>query len=151
MIYCAGALARTYKKMGGIVIMAGKPHASIYALAREKLAHIAGRAIPPSRVLAIGDGIETDLLGAQNDVLDALFIAGGMHGQAFSHQAHFQQKCRRGCVPDNTQIETSIASDPKKSGPDFVEDAIDGLDLRAIHTALTQAGARARYVMAQLS
>lgn len=151
LIYCAGALARAYKKLGGLVTMAGKPHAPIYALAREKLAIIAGRAIPASRVLAIGDGIETDLLGAQNEGLDALFIAGGMHGQAFSHQARFQQKCHRDCAPDNGRIETSIASDPKKSGPDFGGGAPDGLDLQAIHTALTQTGVRARYVMAQLS
>lgn len=151
VIYCAGALARAYKELGGLVTMAGKPHAPIYALAREKLAHITGRAIPASRVLAIGDGIETDLLGAQNEGLDALFIAGGMHGQAFTHQAQFQKKYRRGCVPDNAQIQTSIASDTKKSGPDFDGEAPDGLDLLAIHTALTHAGARARYVMAQLS
>lgn len=113
LIYCAGALARLYENFGGTVTMAGKPHAPIYALAREKLAHIAPRAIAPSRVLAIGDGIETDLLGAQNEGLDALFIAGGMHGQAFSRQ--------------------------------------DGLDLPAIHAALSQAGVRARYVMAQLN
>ncbi len=88
LIYCAGALARLYQDLGASVTMAGKPHKPIYALARARLAAIAQREIPPARILAIGDGIETDLLGAQQEGMDALFVAGGMHGDAFWAQAH---------------------------------------------------------------
>lgn len=86
LIYCAGALAQIYAQLGGTVRMAGKPHAPIYGLAREALTRIAGREMPDARILAIGDGIGTDILGAQNQGLDALFIAGGMHGEMFARQ-----------------------------------------------------------------
>ena len=36
---------------------------------------------PPSRALAIGDALITDLKGAKNAGLDALFIADGLHGE----------------------------------------------------------------------
>ena len=36
--WCAGALAELYVEMGGEALWFGKPHAPIYALARERLA-----------------------------------------------------------------------------------------------------------------
>jgi HAD superfamily hydrolase (TIGR01459 family) len=79
LIYCAGALARRYEELGGRVVYAGKPHAPIYdrALALAGRAH--GAAIDKSRVLAIGDGMETDIAGASRAGLDALFVTGGIH------------------------------------------------------------------------
>ena len=38
--------------------------------------------------------------------------------------AHFQQKCSRGFVSENAQIQTFSASNPTKSGSDFVDDAL---------------------------
>jgi HAD superfamily hydrolase (TIGR01459 family) len=80
LIYCGGALAALYERLGGRAIMAGKPHAPIYALALD----LADRALEtghdPARVLAIGDGIATDIAGAQARGLDRLFIATGIHG-----------------------------------------------------------------------
>ena len=43
---------------------------------------MAGRAIPRERILAIGDGPATDLLGANRQGLDSLFIASGIHGDS---------------------------------------------------------------------
>ncbi|HEY1561445.1 MAG TPA: TIGR01459 family HAD-type hydrolase [Caulobacteraceae bacterium] len=74
LIYCAGALAKLYEALGGEVIWAGKPYAPIYDLAYEK----AGRP-ERRRVLAIGDGLLTDLAGAREQGLDALFVADGIH------------------------------------------------------------------------
>ena len=74
LIYCAGALAKLYEALGGEVIWAGKPYGPIYCLAFEK----AGRP-DRSRVLAIGDGLLTDLAGAREQGLDALFVADGVH------------------------------------------------------------------------
>ncbi|MCX7359326.1 MAG: TIGR01459 family HAD-type hydrolase [Alphaproteobacteria bacterium] len=82
MIWCAGAIARDYEALGGKVIMAGKPFAPIYDLARSELAAIAGRTIEPSRILCIGDGVVTDIAGANAQGLDSLFIAAGIHGEA---------------------------------------------------------------------
>ncbi|XBQ14925.1 MAG: HAD family hydrolase [Oceanicaulis sp.] len=76
--YCAGALAQMYEKMGGTVILAGKPHPPIYDLAYAKIEAIGGEPADKSRILAIGDGPGTDIAGAQREGVDALFIAGGI-------------------------------------------------------------------------
>jgi HAD superfamily hydrolase (TIGR01459 family) len=82
MIWCAGAIARDYEAIGGKVIMAGKPFAPIYDLARKELAAIAGRDVEAARILCIGDGVVTDIAGANAQSLDSLFIAAGIHGEA---------------------------------------------------------------------
>jgi HAD superfamily hydrolase (TIGR01459 family) len=81
LVWCAGAVARDYKKRGGRVVMAGKPFAAIYEEAHRVLTGVAGAPVPPKRILAIGDGIGTDLLGANRAGIDVLFIASGMHGE----------------------------------------------------------------------
>lgn len=76
---CAGALADMYEAMGGKVIWYGKPHAAIYE-------HALRRAGGPAsgQVLAIGDGLQTDMLGAACRNFAAVFVAGGIHaGEAF--------------------------------------------------------------------
>lgn len=82
LIWCAGALARDYEAIGGRVIMAGKPFAPIYDLAFHELEHVTGAAANRARVLCIGDGVPTDVAGANAQSLDCLFIASGMHGEA---------------------------------------------------------------------
>ncbi len=76
-IWCAGALAGIYADMGGTVHVFGKPHPPIYDLAARQLAALLpGPA--PVEVLAIGDGIATDIAGAMAEGIDALFITGGL-------------------------------------------------------------------------
>jgi len=81
LIYCGGALADLYKDLGGVVLMAGKPYAPIYDLALAKAREGLGRRVDQGRVLAIGDGIATDVLGANVNDLEVLFIAAGIHGK----------------------------------------------------------------------
>jgi HAD superfamily hydrolase (TIGR01459 family) len=80
LIYCGGALAELYAAMGGPVLMAGKPHAPIYALALAEADALLGRTLARDRVLCIGDGIATDIKGAASQGLDCLLIASGIHG-----------------------------------------------------------------------
>ncbi|MGJ8544323.1 MAG: TIGR01459 family HAD-type hydrolase [Sulfitobacter sp.] len=75
--WCAGAVARLYTQMGGESLYFGKPHAPIYDLARRRLAAL-GTDIPDSAIMAIGDGIATDVAGALDEGLDVLFITGGL-------------------------------------------------------------------------
>ncbi len=75
-LWCAGALARLYTEMGGESLYFGKPHAPIYDLARRRLAALAQ--VPDDRILAIGDGVGTDIAGAVGEGLDCLFVAGGL-------------------------------------------------------------------------
>ncbi|MFL6725398.1 MAG: TIGR01459 family HAD-type hydrolase [Sphingomicrobium sp.] len=76
---CAGAIADVFEGLGGHVTWYGKPHEAIY---RHAL-HRAGE--PPSdQVLAIGDGLQTDILGAARMGFDAIFVSGGIHaGEPF--------------------------------------------------------------------
>jgi HAD superfamily hydrolase (TIGR01459 family) len=81
LVWCAGSLAREYEKIGGEVIMAGKPFAPIYREAERECTRVAGRQIEQHRILCIGDGISTDVRGANGQELDCLFIASGLHGE----------------------------------------------------------------------
>jgi HAD superfamily hydrolase (TIGR01459 family) len=74
LLYCAGSLAKAYEAIGGAVIYYGKPHLPVYEMALEA----AGR---PKNPLAVGDGLLTDIKGANAAGLEALFIADGVHGE----------------------------------------------------------------------
>lgn len=78
LVYCAGALARLYDQLGGVSNYYGKPHRPIYDAACALAAKVAGRR--DMRVLVLGDGLETDIRGANGAGLDAVFIADGIHG-----------------------------------------------------------------------
>lgn len=80
LIYCGGALADLYARLGGEVLMAGKPFTPIYDLALAEGEALLGKALDRSRVLCIGDGVITDVKGAADHGLDCLFIAQGIHG-----------------------------------------------------------------------
>lgn len=82
-IYCAGALAALYSDMGGESLYFGKPHPPIYDLARRELAALTGREPEAAGILAIGDGIGTDILGAAGEGIDALFVTGGLAAEEF--------------------------------------------------------------------
>ncbi|MDP2214305.1 TIGR01459 family HAD-type hydrolase [Phenylobacterium sp.] len=113
LIYCGGALAQLYETLGGKVVMAGKPHAPIYDLCVAEAARLTGRPVDRARLLCIGDGVATDVKGANAQELDVLFIAAGIHG-----------------------AETITP---------------EGLDAAAVEALLRQAGAQARWAMADLA
>ena len=75
--WCAGAVAKLYTEMGGESLYFGKPHPPIYDLARRRLFAL-GEDIPDASILAIGDGILTDVKGAMGEDIDCLFITGGL-------------------------------------------------------------------------
>lgn len=77
-IYCAGALAEFYEELGGRSLYFGKPHPPIYDRAR-RLMDLTDEA----RVLVVGDGIRTDVKGAQQEAIDCLFVTGGLAAEAF--------------------------------------------------------------------
>jgi HAD superfamily hydrolase (TIGR01459 family) len=80
LIYCGGALAQLYESLGGRVSMVGKPYKPIYDLSLAKAAEALGAPLDLSRVLCIGDGLPTDIRGANARGLDVLFVASGIHG-----------------------------------------------------------------------
>ena len=79
LIYCAGALADAYEKLGGRVIYTGKPHAPIYEMAIGQIAQVKGREVAPDRILCIGDSLKTDITGAAEAGMDVVFVASALH------------------------------------------------------------------------
>src|SRR3569623_3500474 len=75
----AGSLADLYSSLGVPVIMAGKPYPPIYDMCNAALDRMTGRPHDKMRILAIGDGLPTDDLGANGQGLDLVFIAAGIH------------------------------------------------------------------------
>ena len=83
-VWCAGAVAKLYaEEFGGEAVLIGKPYAPVYEEARLRIAQLTGRRFDPARVLAIGDGLPTDIRGAHGQGLDVLFITGGIHAADF--------------------------------------------------------------------
>jgi HAD superfamily hydrolase (TIGR01459 family) len=78
-IICAGALARRYEELGGDVLYYGKPYRPIY----DSCLHMLGDP-EPSRVLAIGDSLRTDIAGAAGVGIDSILVVSGIHGDEFA-------------------------------------------------------------------
>jgi HAD superfamily hydrolase (TIGR01459 family) len=82
-IFCAGAIARDYSLLGGRTLVAGKPHAPIYDQALSEAEQLIGTPISRDKVLAIGDGLLTDVKGAMNNGVDLLYISSGIHANEY--------------------------------------------------------------------
>jgi len=87
LIYCAGAVARKYEETGGLVVYAGKPHAPIYRRATALAEKTRGAPVRRERILAIGDGMNTDIAGAVGAGVDALFVTHGIHRDALHSES----------------------------------------------------------------
>lgn len=73
-VVCAGALADAYEGLGGQTVWHGKPYPSTYDYALKLLGK------PPlESVIALGDGLHTDVLGAARFGLACAFVSGGIH------------------------------------------------------------------------
>lgn len=104
--WCAGALAQLYTEMGGESLYFGKPHPPIYDLARRRLSEL-DHYVPDNNILAIGDGIHTDVDGAMGEDIDSLFISGGL-AAAETKTTH---------QPDEAALTTYLKKE--KSSPTF--------------------------------
>jgi HAD superfamily hydrolase (TIGR01459 family) len=77
IILCCGGVAERYEQMGGNVFYHGKPYPAVYQPVLKLLGGIA-----PSRILAIGDSLTTDIKGAQSNGIDGALIMGGIHHES---------------------------------------------------------------------
>lgn len=71
LVLCPGTFADIYIEMEGQVTWLGKPYRQVYS-------HCLG-AMPGKKVLAVGDGMPTDIAGATGAGIDSLLITGGIH------------------------------------------------------------------------
>lgn len=81
LVYCAGAIADLYVAAGGTVEFAGKPYRPIYEQALTAAQEARGRTVAHARVLAIGNSVRTDLMGAAAFGIDCLFVTAGIHAE----------------------------------------------------------------------
>lgn len=77
-LYCAGAIGEFYQELGGETLYFGKPYPPVYDRARRLMG--LGE---DARVLAVGDGVRTDVKGAQQEGIDCLFVTGGLAADQF--------------------------------------------------------------------
>ena len=73
---CAGALASYYSEKRGHVIYIGKPYPYIYKLCLAMLG-----TEDKSKILAVGDSLETDIRGADRVGIDSLLVTSGVLAQ----------------------------------------------------------------------
>ena len=72
-IFCMGAIGEIYKKMGGNVIIKGKPDVSIYTETTNQIN------LEKKRTVAIGDSLFHDIQGANNFEIDSVLVKSGIH------------------------------------------------------------------------
>lgn len=70
---CAGVLAKEYEHLGGSVTWFGKPYSAVY----ERCHHLLN-GLDKTRILAVGDSLETDIPGAKRFGVDSALILGGI-------------------------------------------------------------------------
>jgi len=103
--YCAGAIAALYTTLGGQVELFGKPYPEVYVQAMKKL-----ELETPSKILAIGDSMRTDIKGANAADIDSVLVSGGIHAEEWGLQ--------NGQLPTVEQIEAVTLQ--YQFSPDYV-------------------------------
>jgi len=98
LMWCAGALAEIYESFGGSVVYGGKPYPAIYRLAEAAVEKARGPGAGAPRLLGVGDGLHTDILGANKAGIDALLVVGdgGLHVGASEKQGLIDKITRDG-------------------------------------------------------
>ena len=72
-VFCMAAIGEIYKKMGGNVIIKGKPDVSIYTETTNQIN------LEKKRTIAIGDSLFHDIRGANNFEIDSVLVKSGIH------------------------------------------------------------------------
>ena len=79
-MYCMGTIADLYDHMGGEVIILGKPSKEIYLESCKNF-----NQIDISKIVAVGDSLDHDILGASNFGIDSVLITSGIHKDLFKN------------------------------------------------------------------
>lgn len=82
---CAGAIAAEYARLGGPVVWLGKPEKIVHQKCLALISGKKGKNVSPHNILAIGDNLETDILGANDMGMTTLFITEGLHARVGSN------------------------------------------------------------------
>ncbi len=104
LVWCAGALAQNYQALGGEVLHLGKPHLPIYGEAIAMLEKLKGEKLERPRILAIGDAMATDILGANRAGIDALLITSGINADRFGPSPDAPELARVKSALDDSEV-----------------------------------------------
>ena len=75
--FCAGSVAKVFEELGGEVEYFGKPYPKVYNQAAS---------IKNKKVLCIGDNLNTDIRGANNQNFNSLLVTNGIHKQEVENE-----------------------------------------------------------------
>lgn len=104
-VLCAGALAQRYEEIGGKVSYHGKPQPAIYTSALKKF-----YGLKKDQILALGDSLRTDVLGANQSGFDSALVMTGLEARALNIES--------GTLPDEDTFQRYCAQ--KKIYPKYV-------------------------------
>ena len=76
--FCAGSVAKVFEELGGKVEYFGKPYPKVYNQAAK---------IKNKKVFCIGDNLNTDIKGANNQNFASLLITNGIHKQEIKNES----------------------------------------------------------------
>ena len=83
--FCAGSVAKIFEKLGGKVEYFGKPYPKVYNQAAK---------IKNKKVFCIGDNLNTDIKGANNQKFDSLLITNGIHREEIKN-GNFEETVKK--------------------------------------------------------
>ena len=83
--FCAGSVAKIFEKLGGKVEYFGKPYPKVYNQAAK---------IKNKKVFCIGDNLNTDIKGANNQNFDSLLITNGIHREEIKNE-NFEETLKK--------------------------------------------------------
>lgn len=102
---CAGVLAAAYERRGGRVVYYGKPHDTAYRACFDRLP-----GVPRARIIALGDGLRTDIAGANRAGIDSVFITGGLHAaELAAHDAPVAASIEAACAAAGVRASAAMA------------------------------------------
>lgn len=82
MVRGPGSLAKDYAARGGPVTYVGKPHRPIYDACFRAL-----EGLEPGEIVAVGDSLEHDIVGARKAGIASAFVTSGIHRDHFPQGA----------------------------------------------------------------
>jgi HAD superfamily hydrolase (TIGR01459 family) len=106
---CSGTIAAYIQEKGGEIIFAGKPHLAIYEQLPSVFPDIT---FEKSKMVMIGDTLETDVLGGVQFQIDTLLVLTGNTGNLL--RAHKQE------------LPAYLAADPHRVRPTFFSETMKG-------------------------
>jgi HAD superfamily hydrolase (TIGR01459 family) len=111
---CAGAIADRYEAIGGRVEWFGKPFPVVYERCLKVGGELVGRPVERSEVIAVGDSLKTDFVGAAHAGFDFVFITHGIEAERIQAEG-LERVVADFAAGHGIALPTPVASAPRLS------------------------------------